>query len=714
MEQKCEYYRTVRNMAGKTIWLTGLSGSGKSTLGNALKEIFDARGFPTVFLDGDALRSGLNRDLGFSALDRAENIRRAGEVAKIFNDLGNITLAAFITPLESIRTAVRSIFDPEEFVEIYLNCPLAVCEARDPKGLYARARKGLIPEFTGISSPFQPPEHAEIIIETDRHDPEESVQIILKFLENRFPELRSTAGKRIKRRARQARVAVIGLDCAPPSIIFDESIDLPNLRSLMRHGVWGPLRSTDPPITVPAWTTITTGRDPGELGIYGFRNRLNRDDYSLITVNSTHVRLPRVWDHLEANGKRCVLIGIPQTFPAEPHSGVTIAGFPAVEDAPDFTFPPDLLDRIPGVRSAGYVSDIRNFRTLPKDSLLSALYGMADARFKVARELLLKDPWDFFMMVEIAPDRLHHAFWGDYDSPGPSGRSGSRWDRAIPDFYRYLDLKIGEILGLLDDETTVIVVSDHGAKRSTGGVCINEWLIKKGLLTLKVAPTEETRLTEEMIDWDKTYVWSEGGYYARIFMNVQGREPRGIIRSADYEAFRDNLRDQLVSMPELNGERATNVVLKPEELYHTVNGVAPDLIVYFEGLNKRSIGNVGMNALVVKGEVAGLDSCNHDYEGIFIGARLHDLRRGLKIDRRVSLASCIDIAPTILAEYGLECPRDIRGNSIGLGAGDAGLVAGVETINSRTVVPDSMHGGRGFTSEEEEIVKQRLTDLGYI
>ena len=701
-------------MSGKTIWFTGLSGSGKSTLGNALKAIFDERGYPAVFLDGDVLRSGLNRDLGFSPLDRAENIRRAGEVAKMLNDLGNIIFAAFITPLESIRTAVRSIFKPEEFVEVYLHCPLSVCEARDPKGLYANARKGLIPEFTGISSPFQAPEHADLIIDTDRYSLGQSVEMALDFLENRFPEFRNVTHKKLKRHLRQRKVAVIGLDCAPPSIIFDESIDLPNLRSLARHGVWGPLRSTDPPITVPAWTTITTGRDPGELGLYGFRNRLNRDRYSLVTVNSTHVRFPRVWDHLETHGKRCVLIGIPQTFPAGSHSGVTISGFPAVEDAPDFTFPTDLLNGLPCLGNAGYVADIKDFRALQKDSLLSALYSMVDVRFKVARELLLKDPWDFFMMVEIAPDRLQHAFWGDYDRSHPSAEPDSRWKKVIPDFYKYLDLKIGEILGLLDDETTVIAISDHGAKSSTGGVCVNEWLIKKGLLTLNESPRQETRLTEEMIDWDKTYVWSEGGYYARIFMNVQGREPRGIIKSRDYEAFRDNLRDQLVSMPELNGERSTNVVLKPEELYRTVNGVAPDLIVYLDGLNKRSIGNVGLNSLVVKGNVGGLDSCNHDHDGIFIATRLHDLRRGLKVNRNISLASCTDVVPTIFSEYGFKCPEDIRGNVITLGAEDVIMTANLEVEKPVLVVSNSNREGRGFTKEEEEIVKKRLVDLGYI
>ncbi len=694
--------------------MTGLSGSGKSTLASALISVFGARGHHCAFLDGDVLRSGLNRDLGFSALDRSENIRRASEIAKLLSDLGNMVFAAFITPMEDLRKAVRSVFQPGDFVEIFLNCPLCVCEARDPKGLYVKARHGLIPEFTGISAPFQTPKQPDFVIDTDRFDLKESVDQVVNFLEKRFPEYCAASIPKLRRGRNSRKVAVIGLDCAPPSIIFDQSGRLSNIQSLMRHGVWGPLKSTDPPITVPAWTTITTGRDPGELGLYGFRNRLTRDHYNVVTVNSKHVPYPRVWDHLEAYGKRSILVGIPQTFPAEPHSGVTIAGFPAIEDSPDFTHPHDLLKQLSCLGNDPYLSDIRDFRALPKDSLLQGLYSMADLRFRVAQELLLKEQWDFFMMVEIAPDRLQHAFWGDYERQSPRNAAEARWKSVIPDFYKYLDDKIGGILALLDDETTVILVSDHGAKKSTGGVCINEWLIRKGLLALKEEPIQETKLTEDMIDWDNTYVWSEGGYYARIFMNVQGREPRGIIKKADYERFRDTLRDKLVAMPELNGECPTNVVLKPEELYRSVNGVAPDLIVYFDSLSKRSVGNVGMNDLLVKGNVAGLDACNHDYEGIFIATRLSDLRKGVKMDVNVSFASCRDIAPTIFNEYGLKCPQDIVGRAITIGGSPETSLIFAENPRMDELDVNLNAECKGFTAEEEEIVRRRLSDLGYI
>src|SRR5208283_2017058 len=307
---------------GKTIWFTGLSGSGKSTLSSMLKTVLELKGGSVVLLDGDTLRSGLNRDLGFSALDRAENIRRAAEVAKILCDAGHTVLAALITPLESIRQAVRGLFRPDAFVEIFLDCPLAVCETRDPKGLYGRARKGDIHEFTGVSSPFEPPCASELVVPTGRQTVEESLNAIQCFLEDRFPHPafnHSTGRGQLSRRS-QRKVAVIGLECVPPSLIFSEwSSDLPTLRALMEHGTWGSLQSTDPPITIPAWTAMTTGKDPGELGIYGFRNRQGNDYREMVTVNSSHVSVPRVWSYLEDAGKSSILLGVPQTYPPRPH-----------------------------------------------------------------------------------------------------------------------------------------------------------------------------------------------------------------------------------------------------------------------------------------------------------------------------------------------------------------------------------------------------------
>ena len=170
---------------GAILWFTGLSGSGKSTLSQAVERKLFERGCQTYILDGDNVRFGLNRDLGFSPEDRTENIRRIGEVAKLFMDSGAIVLTAFISPYRTDRDANRELVAEGEFLEIYAKCSLEECENRDPKGLYKKARAGEIPEFTGISAPYEEPLTAEIVVETDTADVDACVEAIIAQLHER-------------------------------------------------------------------------------------------------------------------------------------------------------------------------------------------------------------------------------------------------------------------------------------------------------------------------------------------------------------------------------------------------------------------------------------------------------------------------------------------------------------------------------------------------
>ncbi|HBY84062.1 adenylyl-sulfate kinase [Staphylococcus sp.] len=169
------------------IWFTGLSGSGKSTVSVALEKSLFEDGKQTYRLDGDNVRHGLNKNLGFSPEDRQENIRRIGEVGKLMVDSGAITVTAFISPYKQDRDNVRQLFEEQEFIEVYTQCSIETCEQRDPKGLYKKARTGEIPEFTGISAPYEPPENPEIIIDTEDNSVEASVNQILNYLkEHRY------------------------------------------------------------------------------------------------------------------------------------------------------------------------------------------------------------------------------------------------------------------------------------------------------------------------------------------------------------------------------------------------------------------------------------------------------------------------------------------------------------------------------------------------
>jgi adenylyl-sulfate kinase len=168
---------------GVTLWLTGLSGSGKSTLARRLESALFERGCQVYVLDGDNMRHGLNRDLGFSPEDRAENIRRIGEVARLLTDLGTIVITAFISPYRADRAMARGLMAGGDFIEAYIDCALAVCEERDPKGLYKKARRGEVKEFTGVSAPYEAPESPELVIRTDQFTPAECVSRMLGHLE---------------------------------------------------------------------------------------------------------------------------------------------------------------------------------------------------------------------------------------------------------------------------------------------------------------------------------------------------------------------------------------------------------------------------------------------------------------------------------------------------------------------------------------------------
>ena len=177
-----EDYRKRNGHGSAVLWFTGLSGSGKSTLAHLVEERLFDLGWYTYVLDADNLRTGLNVDLGFSEPERRENIRRVGEVARLFTDAGVVVLAAFISPFREDRSRVRALFQPDEFIEIYVKCSLAACEERDPKGLYRKARAGEIPDFTGIDSPYEEPHDPDLIIDTGQLDIQDSVSQILSYL----------------------------------------------------------------------------------------------------------------------------------------------------------------------------------------------------------------------------------------------------------------------------------------------------------------------------------------------------------------------------------------------------------------------------------------------------------------------------------------------------------------------------------------------------
>jgi predicted AlkP superfamily phosphohydrolase/phosphomutase len=455
------------------------------------------------------------------------------------------------------------------------------------------------------------------------------------------------------------RALVIGLDCAPPQLVFERwRDDLPTLRALMERGRYGVLRSCDPPITVPAWACMTSSRSPGALGIYGFRNRRDYSYDRLSIADSRAVRVPRVWDVLSRRGRPVIVIGVPPTYPVSAVNGVMISDFltPDTERA-QYTYPAELKQEIEGLVGR-YMVDVDNFRTPDKGRLLIDLEEMTEKRFRVAEHLLETRPWDLFFMVEIGTDRVHHAFWRFADPEHRLYEPGNRFEAAMLDYYRALDERIARLLRFADDDTAVLVVSDHGAKRIDGGICVNEWLRREGYLALKEAPAEPTRFTPDMVDWARTAAWGEGGYYARISLNVAGREPEGTVAANDYDALREELKAGLEALGDDKGRPIGTVVHRPEDLYPEQRGIPPDLLVYFGDLFWRSIGQVGMGAVHVFENDTGPDDANHASEGLYlIAARGIESGAGEERDLR-------DIPPTLLTLLGEPVPTEMEGRSL--------------------------------------------------
>ncbi|HEY0753342.1 MAG TPA: alkaline phosphatase family protein [Ktedonobacteraceae bacterium] len=458
------------------------------------------------------------------------------------------------------------------------------------------------------------------------------------------------------------RLLIIGLDCAEPSLVFDAwQADLPNLARLMREGCYGVLESCIPAITVPAWSCMTSGRDPGELGIYGFRNRGDRSYQRMVVADGRAVKVPRLWNILGDAGWGVAVLGVPGTFPPQAVNGVLASCFLAPNTSVQYTSPPELAERIQSW-VGNYLLDVPDFRSEDKARILRDIYTLCTQRFAVARHMLSEYSPDLLMMVEMGVDRIHHALWKHMDASHPLYVPGSSFAEAIHDYYCHVDGQIGELLASCDEQTAVLVVSDHGARPLMGGVCLNQWLLQEGYLVLRETPTVPMGLDEAQVDWSRTRAWGAGGYYGRVFLNVRGREAEGTISPSTYEAERQELAARLRAMPGPNGQPLGNRVFLPQQVYRSVRGVAPDLIVYLGDLAWRAVGKVG-GELYTQENDTGPDDANHAQYGLMI---FHDPQQPAN-GRQLTDAQIYDILPSLLSRYSITPPAGLRGKVLNLG-----------------------------------------------
>lgn len=449
------------------------------------------------------------------------------------------------------------------------------------------------------------------------------------------------------------RMVVLGLDGAEPTLVFDRfQSDLPNLSRLAAAGLSGPLNSVIPAITVPAWACSLSGKDPGELGIYGFRNRKDYSYDGLRIANSTALTHPLAPELLKASGRKVIMQGVPPSYPLRPIGDAVIGCFLTPSENSEYAYPPTLKQEIAGLVGE-YPFDVTDFRSDDKRRIIDQVYVMTEKHFQVFRHLLRTREWDFAMMHEIGVDRMHHGFWRFADETHAKYEPGNPYQNAIRDYYRFVDKQIGLLVEDLPPGVDILVMSDHGGKKMVGGVCINEWLMREKLLALKEAPAPRSRFDVSMVDWSRTKVWGEGGYYARLFFNREGREPQGIVKDGEYEELRRQIATRLEAMEDEQGRPLGTKCFYPEKIYRECRNIPPDLLVYFGDLNWRSVGSVGMDSVYTYENDTGPDDANHAQEGLFVLAG--DGIPSGKYER----ADILQIAPTIMSRVGAAVPESM-------------------------------------------------------
>ncbi len=417
------------------------------------------------------------------------------------------------------------------------------------------------------------------------------------------------------------KAIVIGLDCAPPRILYDELIDeLPVLGGLIRESKRYIMRSSHPPITIPAWMVMATGKTPGELGVYGFRHRRLGSYDEMYIANSRMIREEPIWNTIGKMGYHSIIVGFPPTYPPRPIKGYLISDFITPDHTKNYTWPPWLKKEIEELYGP-YIFDVL-FRISDRDRVKRELWRMTDQHFKVIKHLLKTKKWDFTWFVEIGTDRLHHAFWKYWDPEHPKHVPGNKYEDVIPEYYKLIDKHVGELLEMVPKDTLVFIVSDHGAKAMKGAFVINQWLIDNGYLALKRRPDERgADLKPNMIDWEHTRVWAWGGYYSRIFINIKGREPKGVVDPEDVPGLIEELKKEIKEIRGPSGEELKNLAYTPSELYPVVKGDPPDLMVYLDDLSWRPAGTLGWETYYLEENDKGPDDAVHDWYGVF---SIHD------------------------------------------------------------------------------------------
>lgn len=464
-----------------------------------------------------------------------------------------------------------------------------------------------------------------------------------------------------------SKVFIFGIDGMPPKMVFEDYLDeLPNIKSLMEKGCYGKIKSTIPPSTIIAWSAFCSGRDPGELGVYSYTYRPKNSFSDSKIVNSTMIKHKMLWDMLGEKGMRSIVLNVPLTYPVRPINGVMISDFLTPGFDSRCVYPERFKQKMMELTVEEYMFDVSGFvgyKALEPKELLDLTYKMTDMHLKVAKYLFEEQKWDFFMCVIIGSDRLHHMLWKYTDETHPD--YDQEFKDSLKDFYKYLDNELGYFLERIDDDTTIIVSSDHGMVQTKGKINLNDWLIKERYLSLKKEYEDQARqkaikLKMDMIDWEKTKAYEVGAYQGRIYINKKGREPFGIVGDVEYKKLRNDIKEKLLAFRGMHDEKLDTEIFFPEEIYtRGFNQEAFDLLVYFDDLRYSVNPDVGNKGMYSDRTTLGADSAGHHPYGSFIMS-------GNKVRKAgdIGVVDILNVTPTIMKLLDINDENDLQGKPI--------------------------------------------------
>ncbi len=577
---------------------------------------------------------------------------------------------------------------------------------------------------------------------------------------------RDRAAERVLRDARQRKgreeseimqkLIIIGLDGGTFDILepLIRRGDLPFIGELASSGVRGLLKTVIPPGTGPAWASIVTGLDPSNHGIFDIITR-DKDSYNLAFLDGSSLRAPAIWDHVGRNGGQVILLNIPMTYPPRSVNGYLVSGLLTPPRARHYTYPPELSDEIVGLVPSYRIVPSMVYRPGRGLEFVDDLLNLLEYKRRILLELISRIDWTFAMQVFNETDFLQHALWHVIDQSHPrfNSKEGARLRDRFFDVYRKIDSIVGEVLNRIDEETSILIVSDHGAGPLHHFFHANNFFLQRGILALRRSPVSQFKylmfrsgytplrvyklmtilgqgkarlglrwtakgydLMRKMffsfadIDWRRSIAYAiSGGVYGAVYINLKGREPEGIVDSSEYERVRDRLANELLTIEDpVYGGKLIEKVLRREEVYRgRFISEAPDLYFLPRRPTVAVFGDFEFSSNRTIENASRAISCQHRMEGIFIG-KGSLLRSGAEVR---SLA-VIDITPLALYLMDLEIPDCLDGK-LPIEVLDS---AALEHSKPRYVEMKEFYertlGERSTVTDED--IKERLKGLGYI